>query len=83
MWISEIGTSNKLRTCHPLSVRIGSCLPIYNFKWALSASGNTTDLHSVIASSTLAGSTIYCRLIQFPNTYIQNEKRYRKANASS
>jgi len=30
MWISEIGTSNKFRTCHPVSVRIGSWLPFMN-----------------------------------------------------
>ena len=28
-WISEAGTSNMLKTCHPLSVQIRSVLPIY------------------------------------------------------
>lgn len=28
LWISEAGTSNELRTRHPLSVRIGSVPPI-------------------------------------------------------
>lgn len=29
LWIGEAGTSNMLKTCHPLSVRIRSVLPIY------------------------------------------------------
>jgi DNA repair ATPase RecN len=30
MWISETGTSNTFRKCHPLSVQISSCLPKFN-----------------------------------------------------